>query len=384
MEGTMIGVVCNKPRAAWVTLAAVVLAAGCSGDDGGGGDGSGQPTAPVLGPGGSGGSSSAGVSAGGAGAGTGGTTTSGAAGVTAGAAGASGGGGAGGAAAGGGGVSTGGVGSPGGAGGGAGAAGSSIEKPPPAGSTGCGAADWPESGTFMIDVGGTAREYIVALPDGYDPSTPYKLIFAWHGLGGSAAQVAGGFGGGYYGLQNRAGGSVIFVAGQGLPTMTQVGDGAGWPNTGGQDVAFVRALVDWLRGNYCVDDERIFSVGMSYGGIMSNTLGCQMGDVFRAIAPMSGSGPGGFAAPACMGQVAVWMSHGNTDEVVKFTSGQASRDHWVMSNHCQSTTMPVTPDPCVSYDGCDAGHPVHWCEFDGGHTVPPFASEAIWNFFSTF
>jgi poly(3-hydroxybutyrate) depolymerase len=32
----------------------------------------------------------------------------------------------------------------------------------------------------------------------------------------------------------------------------------------------------------------VFSVGMSYGRIMSDTLGCQMGDVFRAFAPMPG------------------------------------------------------------------------------------------------
>jgi poly(3-hydroxybutyrate) depolymerase len=266
----------------------------------------------------------------------------------------------------------------------AGAGGSSVGVPPAAGSTGCGKSDWPASGDFTIDVAGTQREYIVALPEGYDPSTPYKLIFGWHGLGGSASQVAGGFGGGYYGLQNRAGGTVIFVAGQGLPTETPIGNGAGWPNTGGRDVAFVRALVDWLRGNYCIDDARIFSVGMSFGGIMSNTLGCQMGDVFRAIAPMAGSGPRAFGGAMCVGQVAAWLSHGNTDEIVTFASGQASRDHWVTSNGCDSTTADVAPSPCVAYQGCDDGHPVHWCEFDGGHTVPGFASEAIWDFFSMF
>jgi poly(3-hydroxybutyrate) depolymerase len=86
----------------------------------------------------------------------------------------------------------------------------------------------------------------------------------------------------------------------------------------------------------------------------------------------------------CVGQVAVWMSHGNTDEIVTFESGQASRDHWLMTNHCDATTAPTAPEPCVAYQGCDDGHPVHWCEFDGGHTVPMFASEAIWAFFAQF
>ncbi|HMI93700.1 MAG TPA: prolyl oligopeptidase family serine peptidase [Polyangiales bacterium] len=263
-----------------------------------------------------------------------------------------------------------------------------IEMPPATPSSGCNAADFPASGTFMIDVAGMPREYIVKIPADYDASKPYKLVFAWHGLGGTAAQVAGGSRGGYYGLESRAMGSTIFAAGQGLQTSNSVGSGPGWPNTNGQDVAFVRALYDWLRSKYCIDEQRVFSTGMSYGGIMSNTLGCQMGDVFRAIAPMSGSGPRGM----CTGQVAVWMSHGNTDTVVPFDStvmggfsgGVQSRDFWAKANHCETTTTVVGPERCVAYEGCDEGHPVHWCEFDGGHTIPSYASEAIWSFFSMF
>jgi poly(3-hydroxybutyrate) depolymerase len=143
-------------------------------------------------------------------------------------------------------------------------------------------------------------------------------------------------------------------------------------------------MVDYMRRSYCVDDKRIFSVGMSYGGIMSNTVGCEMGDVFRAIAPMSGAGPLRFGGAKCVGQTAVWMSHGNMDMVVAFSSGQMSRDYWVGANHCGSMTMPEGSNGCVSYQGCDAGFPVIWCEFSGGHTVPTFAADEIWPFFSQF
>ena len=250
---------------------------------------------------------------------------------------------------------------------------------------GCGAATWPASGDYTLDVDGTTREYIVAIPDAYDPNTPYKLVFAWHGLGGTAQQIAGGtFSGGYYGLQTRSGGSTIFVAGQGLDTSNSVGSGPGWDNMGGRDVAFTSAMLAWFRANYCIDDARIFSVGMSYGGIMSNTVGCTLGEDFRAIAPMSGMGPSTFGGASCVGQVAAWISHGNMDTVVAFSSGQASRDYWASANHCATTTMPIGSNGCVAYDGCDAGYPVHWCEFDGGHTVPSFAADDIWAFFSQF
>ncbi len=303
---------------------------------------------------------------------------------------------------------TGGTTGSGAAGAGAGTAGAmapaqATMPPPPAGSSGCDAATWPPAGTDMLDVGGTQRTYIVALPNGYDSHKPYKLIFAWHGLGGSAQQIAGGFAGfGYYGLQSMAGDSAIFVAPQGLDTGITLTNGmpgnttadggtppagstAGWSNTNDQDIAFTRAMLDTLRASYCVDDARIFSVGMSFGGIMSNTVGCELGDVFRAIAPMSGSGPRqGFGASACAGQVAAWIAHGNMDMTVPFAQGQASRDFWAMANHCSSDTMPVDPTGCVTYQGCDAGYPVTWCEFDGGHTIWQPSSAAIWAFFSQF
>lgn len=227
--------------------------------------------------------------------------------------------------------------------------------------------------------------FIVAVPDDYDANKPHKLVFAWHGLGGMASQIAGGFvGRGFYGLESRAMGSTIFVAGQGLDTSNAVGSGPGWDNMGGRDVAFTAAMLEWLRTNYCIDNDRIFSVGMSYGGIMSNTVGCALGDDFRAIAPIAGMGPGGFGGATCTGQVAAWIAHGNMDNVVQYSSGEGSRDHWVESNHCDSTSMAAGSNGCVAYDGCDEGHPVVWCEFDGRHTVPSFASEEIWAFFSQF
>jgi polyhydroxybutyrate depolymerase len=254
-----------------------------------------------------------------------------------------------------------------------------IDNPPPKPSAGCGMAA-PMAGDSTIDVMGMSREYILALPQGYDANKPYKLIFAWHGLGGTAAQVASN----WYGLQRMSNNSTIFVAGQGLNTTNSVGSGPGWANTNGEDVAFVKALYAKLQTTTCIDENRVFSVGMSYGGIMSNTLGCQMGDVLRAIAPMSGAGPGYGGRATCVGQVAVWQSHGDNDTTVPTASGEMSRDFWVKANHCQMQTVSVDPSPCIAYVGCDEDLPVTFCEFSGGHTIPPFAAAAIWKFFAQF
>ena len=59
-------------------------------------------------------------------------------------------------------------------------------------SAGCGMANPPASGRYTIDVSGTAREYIIKMPAGYDARRPYRLIFAFHGAMYDAASVDAG------------------------------------------------------------------------------------------------------------------------------------------------------------------------------------------------
>ena len=273
--------------------------------------------------------------------------------------------------AGGGAKATGGAGALGGA---TGAAGSGTVSP----SAGCGTTTALQSGRASIDVSGTTREYILALPSGYDASHPYRLIFGFHWSGGVANDVATGtiIGGPYYGLQSRSAGSAIFVAPEGL--------NMGWANTGGEDIAFVKAMVALFESSLCVDQARIFSLGFSYGGMMSDEIGTEMGDVFRAIAPMSDACYSGGCKATNNHPIAVWMAHGDSDTVVPIADGMAARDKFLAKNGCGSQTTPVTPSPCVQYQGCMPGYPVTWCEFSGGHMPWSPAPDPLWAFFSQF
>src|SRR5689334_16387225 len=143
---------------------------------------------------------------------------------------------------------------------------------------GCGQAPTLTSGTRTISSGGQNRTYILRVPDNYDRNQPYKLIFAFHWLNGTAANVASA---GYYGLQGLSNNSAILVAPQGIDN--------GWANTGNRDLTLVDNLTTLIEGALCVDTTQRFALGWSYGGAMSYAVACARPAVFRAVAVISGA-----------------------------------------------------------------------------------------------
>ncbi|HOU94224.1 MAG TPA: hypothetical protein PLU22_24405, partial [Polyangiaceae bacterium] len=257
-------------------------------------------------------------------------------------------------------------------------------------SSGCGKTPTLTSGTHSIQ----SRSYILSIPDDYDSSHPYRLVFAFHWNGGTANDIESGGSDAelwsYYGLRNLAENSTIFVAPQGLNN--------GWANSGGQDLTFVDAMVDQIEGDLCVDTARIFSVGFSYGGGMSYALACDRATVFRAVAVYSGwelSGCSDGTRP-----IAYLGIHGIGDQTCTIPGGRSLRDTFVGNNGC---TPQDPPEPstgslthtCTSYEGCSSGYPVRWCAFDGGHTPGPvdgggdsgartWTKGEVWDFFTQF
>src|SRR5262249_61269501 len=124
---------------------------------------------------------------------------------------------------------------------------------------------------------------------------------------------------------------------------------------------------------------RLRATGHSHGSTLSPTIAYQMSALYRAVGPMAGAI---FGRPSCLTHpIAAWITPGAMDTSaaggVDFSAGMTARDRIVALNHCQMTTAPVTPSPCVAYDGCDTGYPVHWCQHDGAHVIPTFAADGI-------
>ena len=225
---------------------------------------------------------------------------------------------------------------------------------------------------------GVGRKDTVVVPPDYDMAVAHPVVFAWHGRGGDGETARL-----YFKIEEASAGAATLVSPDGLP-LADMENQTGWDLTeDGVDVAFFDAMLADVSATLCVDSARVFSAGHSFGGFMSNTLGCFRGGVVRGIAPVAGGGPFG----SCTGQVAAWLAHGTVDEVVMYALGEGSRDHWLVANGCDAgMSEAVEPAPCVAYAGCDAGFPVHWCSHDdpafSGHTWPAWAGPGIWAFFA--
>ena len=267
-----------------------------------------------------------------------------------------------------------------------------------AATAGCGSAPTLTSGTHSIQSSGQNRSYILRVPANYDVNHPYRLVFGFHWVGGTANDVdsggTDGYNWSYYGLRrlaDAAGNGTIFVAPQGINN--------GWANSGGQDVTFVDDMLRQLEAGLCVDTTQIFSSGFSYGGAMTYALACARATVFRAVAVYSGANlsgcSGGTQPEAYIGL------HGIRDNVLPIANGRALRDTFVRNNGCTPQNPPEPANGSLThivtaYSGCTSGHPVVWAAFDGaGHDPGPidgctcdgwhtWTSGVVWSFFTQF
>jgi poly(3-hydroxybutyrate) depolymerase len=266
--------------------------------------------------------------------------------------------------------------------GGTGGGGTTDDAP----SAGCGSPAGLESGRASIDVNGTMREYILRVPDDYDQDQPYRLIFGWHQLAGSAEFIAN-FG--YYGLEDASAGEAILVAPDGL--MADNGD-RGWWNTGGEDVDFYHAMLDRFGSELCIDQNRIFSTGFSFGAMFSFNLACAPDSMTRAIAPQAGSAFGGCGNGTQPVSVLAFVGvndsllSGHRQAVNTFVGRNGcSGDPIQMSmSWCDGLNPNNQPCVCMEYQNCDEGYPVISCEYEAGHTFAPNSGQTIWEFFSQF
>jgi poly(3-hydroxybutyrate) depolymerase len=273
------------------------------------------------------------------------------------------------------------------------------------------------NGTLDINVKGTARQYVLELPTGYDGITPVPVLFAFHGSGTSGQAFLGQ---GYGNVRGGVAGRALLVAPNALSWEVE----AAWvsPRSGDQgggvtraDVDLFDALVDHLTASYCIDAGRVFVMGHGDGAIISNQLACLRGNVLRGVGSFAGAGPEASPTTGCTGKLAAFIGHnpneGDAAECAQVTggfcpwtllwadTGWPTTQYWTKKDGCADPgAMPTAPfagdgetgnpPPCKSFSGCDGKYPVTLCLYDysdrvdGPHAFPtPWGAKAVTDFF---
>ncbi len=269
-----------------------------------------------------------------------------------------------------------------------------------------------------LNAGGAARTYLLHVPAGA-PSGPLPLVVVFHGGGGNAASAVH-----MSGMDAKADREKFIVAypnGSG-PIAGALLTWNTWQCCGYalehhvDDVAFVRAMVEEIARSNPVDRKRIYATGMSNGGMMTYRVGCEMADVFAAIAPVAGALDTDSCKPS--GPVSLVAFHGKADQHVRFDGGvplksadlRHSRvdkpvsyaiDFWKRQNQCDGTpasekkgsvtheayACPATSTAVELYAVDGQGHawPGGAKGFSRGADAPSTelsATDAMWDFFA--
>jgi len=209
------------------------------------------------------------------------------------------------------------------------------------------------------------REIYVYVPSTYDSSRLWPLTFYFHGYQGDWQQGVTL----NMTLDAEAAGYLI-AFGQG--TSASPGGPLGW-NAGacciGQnvdDVTFTRTALKVISAATNVDPKRVYSMGWSNGGMMTERLGCEATDLFAGLAPDASAvilGQGGDAGlhqcDQSFGSSAVnyLHFHGTGDTVVPWTGTQGGLvfpgalediSRWVTRLGCDATVESTFNDGTFS------------------------------------
>jgi polyhydroxybutyrate depolymerase len=253
--------------------------------------------------------------------------------------------------------------------------------------------------TLEIDHGGLTRTALLHIPPGYDDGVATPLVVNFHGLSSNAGQQVL-----FSGMNATADAEGFIVAyPEGVMNSWNAGECCGVAQEQGiDDVGFVRALVEAIEAEACVDPARIFATGMSNGGFMTNRLACEASDLFAAFAPVSAALVTIPCAPARA--IPTMIFNGTQDALVPYDGGlffgaQETFAFWVEASGCEGapvTTYDEGAATCETFDSCDEGAAVTLCTIEPmGHCWPgndfcPFppansdiaANDAMWAFFA--
>jgi len=250
----------------------------------------------------------------------------------------------------------------------------------PSDSDGCGGAppdvDAQRFVRATLESSGGSRDYMVYVPEAYDPDDPAPLAYVFHGAGSNKEEQF------RYSrfapYADEDGALLVLPDALGNPKRWSPIGAAFVGVEGVNDLAFFDDLSSEVTSRFCVDSERVLVTGMSSGGFMAASVGCTHSDGVAAVGPVTATV---WAEPLCGGAkpVAYAYFHGTDDLVVPYEGGANSAgpvtrttQDWAEQNGCDAVPSDERIGEEVvhrTWGGCEATTDLYTVE-GGGHTWP--------------
>lgn len=259
----------------------------------------------------------------------------------------------------------------------------------PSGSNGCGKPSNLRAGGVQVEIdagakGGGIRGFFLSLPKDYDPDVPHRLVLGYPGTNWVGEQIQP-----YLDLEKHASEPTIFAYPDPLwRDFDGWGNYGGWllgphaaPADGMEDLVYTEAILDELEASYCIDTERIFATGHSWGGDMAAVVACFLGDRVRAAIPIAANEPYWFRPDqgdlSCAGNTAVWTFFGIADDHFTWQDypgqfGEEQDNFWAEEHGCndKTTDLNLSVGSCIEHKGCTAETRLCLYGAESGHQAP--------------
>jgi polyhydroxybutyrate depolymerase len=147
----------------------------------------------------------------------------------------------------------------------------------------------PTTTNAQVEVDGQTRDFTVVAPPDVATRDRLPLLLVLHGAEQSKQDPEGW---GFNPFATDPGAIVVFPQGERDPDQPNRPGyvwNAGQTDTGTDDVAFIKALVDQLEATYPIDQSRVFVAGASNGGQMAYRAACELADRILGVAVFSGA-----------------------------------------------------------------------------------------------
>ena len=264
---------------------------------------------------------------------------------------------------------------------------------------------------FFFDHNGVNRLYTLYKPDNLKEKAP--LVFVLHGYTSNSTNIMN-----YSKMNDIADQNGFMVCYPQGTTNIYTGQTHWNANLNEMssvtDSEFLTDLAKKLQAEFNLSEKNTFACGMSNGGFMSYTLGCERSDTFKAIASITGTMSGYDWNNCNPNKVPVLQISGTNDMVVPMDGSMSSAGGWggapkiqdIMNywgdiNECTQTQTQNLPDSnktdnsYVSIEkkvDCFNNNQVwFYTVYGGAHTWPGAwgnmdinASEEIWDFFNRY